>query len=383
MAYSKYASITIDNTKVSGSSNLTNFPVLVSGTYDGTGGEPDLRTTANGGEVQNTDATGGADGATTVPADLVFSPNTDGSSPYDFEIEKYDASTGEIVAWVEIPALDYNDDTVFYMVYGDSNVTTSQEDVAGTWANAYNVWHMSTVNDSYASADGVNTGLSATSSGKIAGAFTWAGGGTDRLQVGDLATVNGTRTISAWVKWDGTPANMIWFSKGFTGMGEGDVTLWVLSDGKLKCLWRNIGSAATSVTTASSHITANTWHLIHWVIDSSYNMTFYVDGELAETWTSKQVDGRGDRYHAIGNEAYDYSDPFYGIIDEVKYLSTNRSADWIKTEYNNQNSPSTFYTMGSETSTTNIKKVLGVAQASIKKINGVAIADVSKVLGVE
>jgi hypothetical protein len=35
------------------------------------------------------------------------------------------------------------------------------------------------------------------------------------------------------------------------------------------------------------------------------------------------------------------------------------------------------------TAATNIKKVLGVAQASIKKINGVAIADISKVLGVE
>ena len=129
MAYSKYASITIDNTKVSGSSDLTNFPVLISGTYDGTGGEPDIRTSANGGDVENT-ASGGASGSYTIPADLVFSPNTDGSSPYDFEIEKYDASTGEIIAWVEIPTLDYDDDTVLYMVYGDSGVTTSQEDVA-------------------------------------------------------------------------------------------------------------------------------------------------------------------------------------------------------------------------------------------------------------
>lgn len=53
MAYSYYASITIDETKVdeTDAANLTNFPVLISGTYDGTGGEPDLRTVANGGNV--------------------------------------------------------------------------------------------------------------------------------------------------------------------------------------------------------------------------------------------------------------------------------------------------------------------------------------------
>src|SRR5262249_29575885 len=32
---------------------------------------------------------------------------------------------------------------------------------------------------------------------------------------------------------------------------------------------------------------------------------------------------------------------------EVRFSSTVRSADWIATEYNNQNSPSSFYTMGS------------------------------------
>ncbi|MGB2600128.1 MAG: YDG domain-containing protein, partial [Candidatus Omnitrophota bacterium] len=34
---------------------------------------------------------------------------------------------------------------------------------------------------------------------------------------------------------------------------------------------------------------------------------------------------------------------FDGYIDEARVASTNRSAEWIETEYNNQNSPSTFY----------------------------------------
>ncbi|HET6888026.1 MAG TPA: LamG-like jellyroll fold domain-containing protein, partial [Candidatus Udaeobacter sp.] len=37
-----------------------------------------------------------------------------------------------------------------------------------------------------------------------------------------------------------------------------------------------------------------------------------------------------------------------GDIDEVHVSSTNRSAAWITAEYNNQSSPGTFITMGSE-----------------------------------
>src|SRR5262249_13160311 len=38
---------------------------------------------------------------------------------------------------------------------------------------------------------------------------------------------------------------------------------------------------------------------------------------------------------------------FNGDIDEVRISTTNRSADWIAAEYNNQNAPGTFITMGS------------------------------------
>src|SRR5207247_7727663 len=40
--------------------------------------------------------------------------------------------------------------------------------------------------------------------------------------------------------------------------------------------------------------------------------------------------------------------PWSGDIDEVRISATARSAAWITTEYNNQNSPGTFITMGSE-----------------------------------
>src|SRR6185437_6745312 len=40
---------------------------------------------------------------------------------------------------------------------------------------------------------------------------------------------------------------------------------------------------------------------------------------------------------------------FNGKLDEVQISSTVRTSDWITTSYNNQSSPSTFYTVGRET----------------------------------
>ncbi|HEU0272951.1 MAG TPA: LamG-like jellyroll fold domain-containing protein, partial [Candidatus Udaeobacter sp.] len=39
---------------------------------------------------------------------------------------------------------------------------------------------------------------------------------------------------------------------------------------------------------------------------------------------------------------------FNGDVDELRISSTNRSTDWIAAEYNNQNNPGTFVTMGGE-----------------------------------
>jgi hypothetical protein len=37
-----------------------------------------------------------------------------------------------------------------------------------------------------------------------------------------------------------------------------------------------------------------------------------------------------------------------GIIDELKVSNTARSASWIAAEYNNQNTPGSFYAIGTQ-----------------------------------
>ncbi|MCZ6701789.1 MAG: DUF2341 domain-containing protein, partial [Ignavibacteria bacterium] len=117
-AYKKL--ITIDNTKVP--ATLTDFPVLVSLT------DTDLKDSDNGGAIQ-------PDGD-----DILFI-KTDGTK-LSHEIEKYDGSTGQLVAWVKIPSLSSSTDTEFSLCYGNTSCS-SQQDATNVWDSNYKaVWHM-------------------------------------------------------------------------------------------------------------------------------------------------------------------------------------------------------------------------------------------------
>ena len=75
--YSFKKKITTDNTKVTGTADLTDFPVLISFT------DADLKTTANGGDVTSDNG-----------YDIAFTCD-DGFTLLDYQIEKYVSTTGE------------------------------------------------------------------------------------------------------------------------------------------------------------------------------------------------------------------------------------------------------------------------------------------------
>ena len=88
-----------------------------------------------------------------------------------------------------------------------------------------------------------------------------------------------------------------------------------------------------------------------WFLDSSNNVQIYVDGKQNsstsvggyQSYTGYWRMGSYAQYSWPAANNYGY---FTGTIDEVRVSSTIRNADWILTEYNNQSSPSTFYTLG-------------------------------------
>jgi hypothetical protein len=147
--YLYYKPITIDHTKVSAS--LSNFPVLVSISNDN-----DLKnhvTNANG-------------------YDLIFKDA--GGVQLDHELESWNGSTGSLAAWVRIPTLSSTTDTTIYMWYGNSSVTTSQENKTGVWdSNFKGVWHLKEATGANVadSTSNGNTGTPQNSPAQGAGSF--------------------------------------------------------------------------------------------------------------------------------------------------------------------------------------------------------------------
>ncbi len=220
--YSYRRTITIDPTKVSGASNFTNFPVLVSLT------DATLKITGNGGNV--TDNQGD---------DIIFTSDSAGSTALDYERERYSSTTGELNAWVEVPTLDTTSNTVIYMFYGKASVTTSQENITGTWDTNYKeVMHFSeysgqhqdsTVNNNDSTAVTLNN--MGTANGKIAGADDF-NGTSNSVTINDAASLDiaNTGTIEAWMRTDSvstTEANNagLWKTVAtttLTGSGDAD-----------------------------------------------------------------------------------------------------------------------------------------------------------------
>src|SRR5207302_9277285 len=106
--------MTVNHTLVP--SAQSNFTVLVSVT------DATLKTVANGGHVANANG-----------YDIGFYTDSGGSTKLKWEVERYDGTTGNLIAWVKIPSVSSSSDTVFYLMYGDSSINTDQSDPLNTW----------------------------------------------------------------------------------------------------------------------------------------------------------------------------------------------------------------------------------------------------------
>jgi hypothetical protein len=106
-------------------------------------------------------------------------------------------------------------------------------------------------------------------------------------------------------------------------------------------------------------VSAGTWHLLHGYAGvaplSSDGLILYADGNLiGDTSRSGFVTPTLDRM-AIGYMSDSTPNGYFtGEIDEVRFFTSELSSDWISTEYTNQNTPNTFYTVSAVASGTDV-----------------------------
>jgi YD repeat-containing protein len=327
--------IIIDHTKIP-NTDQTDFPVLISGTF------PYLATAANGGQVQS--ASG---------YDIVFASDAAGQNQLDHEIDTYDPVTGTASFWVRIPSLSHSNDTAIFVWYG-SPVVASQENKPEVWRNGYSaVWHLGHGNvldatDSTGRNFGSALNMSASPTAKIGGAASFSGANNSYFDIPGISAVKPTTalTLEAWIN----PTQMgVWnavFAIDYRADGSwySPYQAYQLSSqnpaSKFSFGLANVGGVAGTQT-----IPLLQWTHVVGTYDGSA-VRLYENGVLDASASATGTIAYGSSKNlTIGNDSKYQTcclTPWSGLMDELRISSVGRSADWIATEYNNQNSPSTF-----------------------------------------
>ena len=336
--------ITIDHTKVSGvaSSTLNSFPILVSVT------DSDLKFTGSGGKV-----------ASSTGADILFTAG-DGVTALNYEIENYASTTGNLVAWVRIPVLSAVNDTAIYAYFGNAAApANTSSNIHSTWDSNYlAVWHMGDNAANTTILDSTSNGKNGTSqantntkntAGQVANGQTF-NGSSDYEGSPSYGTPPTSFTIEAWAKPTASGGILFDEQGGPNQSAWHDSQLEIETNNVVKsCVWTG---SSTCVNSTSTLVYGN-WNLMATRYNSS-NTTLdgVINGVVGGTnaAVSRQTPNTGAQYWHVGvTDATNSGNGNYfsGSADEVRVSNIVRSNDWLKTEYNNQSSPSTFYSYSS------------------------------------
>jgi hypothetical protein len=325
--------ITIDHDMVA--SNLENFPVLFNNT-----------------------SSNFSDHAQIDGDDFVFI-NIDGTLQFNHEIEYYNSSTGELIAWVNVTSISSTEDTSLYIYYGNPSCS-NQENIAETWnSNFVGVWHCNNEVDN--------------NEGCIKDSTKYNNNGTTQnMEEGDL--LDGR--ISKALNFDGVNEKVLVYN---SETGSLDLT----GNMTLECWWKASDlSDAYNALMGKRHSTSgyqyeyrlrdgfflknrysllttegarddntvnyeDTWYYGTVTIDAKY-ITFYNDGSISTIHDALFPESKKVLF-GFG-AAGDYGNNFAGIIDEVRVSKVPRSEGWVETSYNTMNSPSSFLSVGPEES---------------------------------
>jgi biopolymer transport protein ExbB len=325
-----YKTITIDHTKC-GTANTTNYPFLFNSTVTA------LKSLANGGSV--TDANG-----------FAFYADSGLTTLLDFEVESWSATTGALIAWVRIPTLTFGSDVVLYLAYGSSAI--SLQNATGVWESSFHgVWHLGTGLGGYSASarkDSTANGNTLSNGASFINSATGIVGdclsmGANGLGASDNATTRLTSafTVEAWC----LPTSFTGFrtiaSKGTSTIRNYEIRA-DQTTGKPVVNLTQGASNFKSVTGASALSTTN-WSHVAGTFDGTTLRLFtngVADGTLAVAGSADNSTNACELGALQGT-----ANKFLGLLDEWRISNVARASSYFKAQYNNINSPSTFYTV--------------------------------------
>ena len=279
--------------------------------------------------------------------------------PLAYQIERWDVKRGEAEIWVRIPSIKGKDQQEIQMHWGNEKVTgeSNGEQVFRTTEGFAAVWHLGdTLDDSTSNnLDGVNRPDKPTTNttGIIGDAQEFGvnqilvirpPGAKSGRRVTCMPSGNADRTMSAWVNPTSFEGRN-WAQASIGGWGEPE-----------RGQKPNMGLSYFTMTgrgqprfhlygfdpRCDSLLPRNEWRHVALAVSGDM-VRFYVDGILERT-----INNNGEEVRKLGtlrtpvSTAVDLGDhgngrgPFNGALDEVRFESVARSANWLKLCYENQ-----------------------------------------------
>jgi biopolymer transport protein ExbB len=265
----------------------------------------------------------------------------DGLTQVPREISAFDFGSQRGSLWIKGNAA-----TSFWITYGNTAWT---EPAAGatygksaTWESALKlVLHGQDFSDSTNNAQSVShsVGVTAAEAGKLRGALKSSIAGDYIAVQHNDSLVFTNLSFAAWINWTasaGGTGRII--NKAYVNNG----LRWsVQSDGTL-----SLCGYSTNVITASA-ASASAWHHVAFSLDSSGNTVQYIDGVEVKTGITETPSG----LPAVELRFFNRDDgarSLTGSLDELRVYNRILGGAEIAAMYANQNSPATFWTIGSE-----------------------------------
>lgn len=338
----------------------TNFPVPFSFNGAGQFGSIlllDLRTVANGGQIQNTAANSAG---ITGPADFIVCDAASAGNAYKFEIAQYDASTGLLEGYLKYPTLSHTANSPFWIFYGNASVSTSQQDLS-MWSDAsfVSVYHLGSLAvDSAGGLTFTNTSTTNSTTNTVNGSSAVFNGSAKLVASGSTGMGVSTLTMEFWLNPTSIGAgNANTYASNFTS-GASQGGLWMRNNNSQLDFIGFTGSGNLYVDRSSGNIlTAGIWNHYAETVTGSTRFMYLNGVSTAYSNIAGPVATLNTTVNALSlGEISSGTFPYNGAEDEVRFSSTNRSADWMATTYNSLVSPSAFSTM-TDSSTSGVRIV--------------------------
>jgi hypothetical protein len=346
--YSFSQKLIVKHNLVANTTTLTNFPYLIpfNGAATNSITLTALKTVANSGSIQNTAANSAG---VTGPADLVFCDAASAGNALKYEVAQYTASSGKMEAWVQIASLSSSDDQNIWMFYGNSGVSTTQQDLT-LWTDAsyVGVFHMAdgstlSATDSSGTLTAAKVGSPTASTGVADGAMSSVSS-SNYINITQNAAMRiaSTITVEGWGKPSscanfGTLVSVPYATSGWSSPFQS----WALNTYSTNCQSRFVVSSSGTnhgIDNQGLSMTLSQWNQLVGTFDGT-TIRSYLDGVQSGTASfTGTITYPVNADVAIGQRGtYSTGDTWAGDLDEIRIANVTKTADWIKTEFNNIN----------------------------------------------